>query len=157
MQIESFLAARRECGEGGFYLWAGIIRMDGVILWSAADCIGAGASHSVAEAQYVGAVAILKKLGELRKQHPAASLALFAGRGLCEELKGEWAQSPRSGPSAHLDEARDLLRSLWPLTLASCSETALMAAHELITELCERNGVRVEKDRALNASERKRV
>jgi hypothetical protein len=141
MKIEGFLAARRELGEGGFYLWGALVRVDGIVTWSAADCIGGGASHSVAESQYIAAIAVLKKLGELRKAHPKASITLYADADLIIEL-----ESKSGHPAATLDECIDLIhRKVFPLTLRYCSRSGLRAAHSLIDELCKRNGVNPER------------
>jgi hypothetical protein len=143
--IEAFLAARRECGEGGFYLFGALIQMDGTITWSAADCIGAGASHSVAEAQYIGTLEILKQLGELKKQNPQGPLTLYADADLIVELRQEHGCPPR-GPSEMLDACIDTMhRQVHPLTLRYCSRAGLAAAHSLIDELCRRNGISVKR------------
>jgi hypothetical protein len=138
--IEAFLAARQECGPNGFFLWGGLIRVDGTVTWTAADCVGRGPSCSVVAAQHTGVVEVLKQLHELRKKNRGVSIALFVDQTLFDDIKGEWPQSVR--PSASLDEARNLVRGLWPFRLGFCSRNGLLAPHSLITELCKRNGVR---------------
>jgi hypothetical protein len=144
MQIESFLAAREELGPRGFFLWGALIRVDGIVTWSGADCIGRGASCSVAAAQYRGAIEVLKKLGELRKAHPAATITMYAEKVVVEELLQSKGYPPRE-PGALLDEAIGLKHCAQPFMLRYTSTIGLRAAHELIDELCRRNGVNVER------------
>jgi len=142
--IEAFLAGREELGPNGFFLWGALIRVDGVVTWTGADCIGRGPQCSVAKAQYTGAVEVLKNLRALREQNPASiSISMYAdSRPLVEELREEWQQSQCEN-SAILDQAIELLHSVAPLTLRYCSLNANLAAHELISELCKRHGVAV--------------
>jgi len=143
MRIESFLAARVEPGEGGFACWGGLIRIDAKISWAFADCVGRAPRFAVPDAQYVGSIAILKRLRDLRAQNPEGSLTMLTdSRRLVEELRGEWRQSQR-GSSAILDAGIELNRSLAPLTLRYCSRSANSEAHALITLLCRRHGVPV--------------
>lgn len=136
MKIESFLAAREELG---FLLWGGLIRVDGKIIWSGAECVGRGPKFSVELAQYDGAVLILKKLQGLKAQHPESSISLITdNQALVERLKGQWAQY-----AVALDQAIDLVRSLDDLVLRYCERRANQPAHELITALCKAHRVPV--------------
>ncbi len=141
MKIESFLAAREECGPNGFFIWGGLILVDETIVWSYADVAGRGPHCSIAAAYHAGAVRLLKQLRDLRTENPEASLMLITdSRQLVQELSGEWASSA----TVALDDALDLVRSFgWALTLRYCERRANLPAHELITAFCKAHRVPV--------------
>jgi len=158
--IEAFIASREVLGPNGFFLWGALIRVNGVVTWSAADSVGRGPLCSLAKADCAGVREIIKRLQELRAQSPDAAISLFSDSEiLVGELRGRW-QTQRNSPAA-LDECVSQLLSLVPLPdLRYCSRKA-NPAQGLITRLCERHGVRErEMDgdrRTVNASERKSV
>ena len=140
MQIAASLAARVEVS---FALWGGLISIDGTITWTDANTVGRAPRFTLREAQYFGALAVLKKLRALREQNQEASLMMLTdSQQLVEELTGAWAQ-PQRASSAALDEAITLVRALDGLTLRYCSRAANLEAHAMITRLCQRHGVPV--------------
>jgi hypothetical protein len=142
MRIEAFLAARIEPPTAGFAIWAALIRVDGGITWSAADCAGRPPRVTISRAQHLGAREALKRLLTLRAQNPEASLGFFAdSKALVEELNITWPRSQQVS-CAVLDECLDLAQSLG-LPLRFISRHANFVPHQLITLLCRRHGVPV--------------
>ena len=143
VQITAYLAAREELGPSGFFLWAGLICINGAITWTAAEVAGRGPKCSVRQAQSLGAVQILRRLRALREQQPTASLAMITdSQQFVAELRGEWAQSQRN-TIPQLDESITLLRTLEGIDLRYCSRASNLEAHVLITQLCAQHGVAV--------------